>query len=103
MKQYPFRVTLLLFLFLSILVSPSWAEFISETQARNVAVSWLNSEGTTIDPPMGRKIENVVSYTGGRAGNIGYYLVLLDPSGWIVLPKDDRFWPIAAFGSGKMT
>lgn len=103
MKQHRFRVTLWLFLFLSTLVSPSWAEFISETQARNAAISWVNSDGAAIDHEIGRQIGSIVSYTGGTAGDVGYFLVLLEPSGWVVIPKDDRFWPVAAFGSGKMT
>ena len=41
-------------------------------------------------------------YRGGIHGNVGYWLVMLQ-RGWLVVPADDRHWPVQVFGGGDMT
>jgi len=52
---------------------------------------------------IGQEIEEIRHYQGEPYGNPGYYVVLLNPGGWVVVPADDAFEPILAFSSDKLT
>ena len=64
--------------------------------------NWLRS-GSHFGENMGETVSEVVLFKGGQYGPIGYYLILLEPSGWVKASADDRFHPIPTFGPGKMT
>ena len=56
-----------------------------------------------MNSPIGQGIEEIRHYQGEPYGNPGYYVAFLNPSGWVIVPADDAFEPILAFGSGKLT
>lgn len=84
-------------------VNTASAAPITEAQAKAAVANWLSVNPAPLNEKMGNTVGEVVSYKGGRFGTAGYYLVLLEPVGWAVLPADDRVGPILAFGSGKRT
>jgi hypothetical protein len=86
-----------------VLSMPAFGAAIGENQARQAVSNWLYDKSDHFDENLGLCIETVKKYQGGQAGDIGYYLVILKPSGWVIVPADDRYSPIQSFGSGKMT
>lgn len=77
------------------------AAFVDEQQAREVVVNWLRMNDTPMRENMGTAIREVRRYRGGEHGNPGYYVVFLEPTGWVVVPADDRLEAIRAFGKGS--
>ncbi|MDR1583292.1 MAG: hypothetical protein LBS55_08560 [Prevotellaceae bacterium] len=76
---------------------------ISAEQAGTAVRRWVEDGSGTIEETLGQTVKTIKRYDGEKSGNIGYYLVILNPAGWAVVPADDRFWPVPLFGSGKMT
>jgi len=79
------------------------ARQISEQDVRIAVASWLQLPSEHFEENLGNNIKQVELFRGGVSGNIGYYLVILEPAGWMILPADNRFWPVQMFGSGIMT
>jgi hypothetical protein len=102
MRKFYLFLTILLFPFLSG-VNISQANPINEAQARLAALNWLSENPQPFGENMGRVIKDSVAYKGDTAGDVGYYLVMLEPNGWLILPADDSFWPTITFGAGVMT
>jgi hypothetical protein len=57
------------------------ASAISPEQAGEAAYNWLLENPNPFGEKMGDNIREILSYKGDKAGNIGYYLVILDPNG----------------------
>ncbi len=91
-----------IFLLTSFLATAVLAEPVAEGDVRTAALTWA-AHGDKFDEPIGTAIREVKLYRGGISGNIGYYLVMFEPSGFAVLPADDELWPIPLFGGGQMT
>ena len=51
---------------------------------------------------IGQGIEEIRHYQGEPYGNPGYYVTFLNPGGWVVVPADDAFEQILAFGEDKL-
>jgi len=79
------------------------ARFVSEEEARIVARNWLEMTPTESFALEGIEVREVMHFAGGFHGNPGYYVVLLNPSGWVIVPADDRFEAIIAFGEGSFS
>jgi hypothetical protein len=79
------------------------ASFIQEEQARNVVENWRMMNSSPMNSTMGHVIEEIRYYQGEPYGNPGYYVAFLNPNGWVIVPADDSFEPILAFGAGKLT
>jgi hypothetical protein len=62
--------------------------------------NWLRDEAGNFGEHIGQSVKEVWLYKDGQSGNIGYYMVILEPNGWVILPADDEFWPIQSFGQG---
>ena len=95
-----FFVVLVIALFSSIQAD---ASFIQEEQAHRVVKNWLAKNSRPMNTTMGQGIEEIRYYQGEPYGNPGYYVAFLNPNGWVIVPADDTFEPILAFGSGKLT
>lgn len=52
---------------------------------------------------LGTRIRELIRYSGKQHGNPGYYVAFLDPKGWLLIPGDDAFEPILAFGGDFLT
>jgi hypothetical protein len=79
------------------------AKFVTEEDARTVVQNWL--EMTPMDSLAieGTEIMEVMHFEGDFYGKPGYYVVLLDPDGWVIVPADDSFEAIIAFGKGSFS
>ena len=95
-------IVLFCLLFCASSAMKSTAAFVDAQEAQNIVENWLmRSNGLSGD--IGREIREYVHYHGPIQGEPGGYVFFLDPNGWVVVPADDAFEPILAFGSGKLT
>jgi hypothetical protein len=96
---------LLLGVFIFVLNSAEEASalFVSENDALAVVKTWLEKNPSPMNSQMGNSIREIKHYQGTEYGNPGYYVIFLDPNGWVIVPADDSFEPILAFGDDKLT
>ena len=95
---------ILLTLFIFLLFPPNaYARSVTEAEVRTMAVNWLAENNKPMGEKMGSSIKEIIRYRGEIAGNVGYYLVLFSPNGWLIAPADDQYWPTMTFGGGQMT
>ena|GEM_PF-4518870 len=79
------------------------AGFVTESDAISVAKNWLAMNEAPMEEPMGKTIREIQRYQGGKYGIPGYYVVFLDPNGWVIIAADDQFEPVLAFGRDYLT
>ncbi|MBA7699962.1 hypothetical protein ES703_108668 [subsurface metagenome] len=65
-------------------------------QAENVVKGWLKVDVQPLGTALGRKIMNVETFSDGDGQPI-YYVVYLQPSGFVIVPADDLVEPIIGF------
>ena len=95
---------ILLALFIFLLFPPNaYARSVTEAEVRTMAVNWLAENNKPMGENMGSSIKEIIRYRGEIAGDVGYYLVLFSPNGWLIAPADDQYWPTMTFGGGQMT
>jgi len=87
----------------TIINSDDCDSYIQEEQARRVVENWLAKNPRPMYSSIGQEIEEIRHHQGEPYGNPGYYVVFLNPGGWVVVPADDAFEPILAFSSDKLT
>jgi hypothetical protein len=75
-----------------------WARPATEYEAEMVVSGWLKASPQPLGAAIGRRIKNVETYTGD-SGNPAYYIVNLEPSGYVIVSADDRIEPIIAFSA----
>jgi hypothetical protein len=94
-----------LFLAAFILSCPEGAKasFVSKEDALTVATTWLEKNPNPMNSQMGNAIVEMKHYQGEESGNPGYYVAFLHPNGWVIVPADDSFEPILAFGGDNLT
>jgi hypothetical protein len=77
---------------------------VSQEQAEAVARNWLNGSPMSIKSlDTSTSIREIIHLQGEEHGQYGYYLVILEPQGWLVIPAEDSYEPILAFGSNHVT
>ena len=100
-KYYRFMIA---FLLSCSFASGAGASLISEGQARLAAQNWLEKNAVApMDTSLGQNIGQIKHYQGEKYGNPGYYAVFLEPKGWIIIPADDSYEAILAFGDAYLT
>lgn len=92
----------LLSAFLLAVALPAAAAPVSEAEMRLAVGRWLELKEQHFGSELSGPIRQVVRYQGGLHGDVGYWLVMLQ-KGWLVVPADDRHWPVQVFGGGAMT
>ena len=98
------KLFIILFIMLACLYNTeAHALFIQEEQARIVVENWSTKNPNPMNSAIGQVIEEIRYYQGEHYGNPGYYVVFLNPNGWVIVPADDTFEPILAFGADKLT
>ena len=90
---------LLMLFFMLACVTPAFAGFMPEEKALILANNWIKHNAKPLDTEIGRTVAESFHYQ--REG-FGYYLVLLEPQEWLVIPYDDSFEPILAFGGERI-
>ncbi|MDR0661891.1 MAG: C10 family peptidase [Holosporales bacterium] len=83
----------------------AYATFVDRAQALTIVENWLtlNHNSHILDQTLGNKVDSLVFYENTSEEEAGYYIVFLDPSGWVIVPSDDRLEPIIAFGDSYLT
>jgi hypothetical protein len=92
-----------IWLFLSLLLSSpeSWAEATTPAQARQLVQAWLSLNPQPLGAGLGGQVLEVQSYPPEAAAP-DYFIVLLNPQGFVVVAADDLVEPLIAFApSGR--
>jgi hypothetical protein len=93
------RTTIALFclLFLS-MATITLAKPITAEQAKSATQAWRRMDATPLKSTLGTAVSDVATFKDSIGSNL-YYVVYLKPSGFVILPADDRVEPIIAFSS----
>ncbi|MGD0573038.1 MAG: C10 family peptidase [Sedimentisphaerales bacterium] len=76
-----------------------WAKAVPSSLAQEVVNGWLAKEAKPMGSRLGSEVENVETFTDSN-GQPVYYVVVLKPSGFVVVSADDLVEPIVCFSSG---
>ncbi len=68
----------------------------TSTQAKNVVRGWLKANVRPLRTTLGRQITNVDTFSDDNNQPV-YYVIYLQPSGFVIVPADDLVEPIIAF------
>lgn len=94
MKKASFFIAIILFTLQ--FCSGSWALPTTSYDAEMVVKGWLKICPRPLETPIGRLILSVETFNGDRGEPI-YYVVYLQPSGFVIVSADDTIEPIIAF------
>jgi len=67
-------------------------------EAGKAVQGWLRLDPTPLGTPLGRKIKSAEVFTD-QTGEPSYYVLYLEPSGFVIVPADDEVEPVIAFAS----
>jgi len=82
--------------FLQLLCGSLWARPMTGEQAGKAVRGWLKASARPLSTTVGRKIGDVETFTD-EDGEPSYYVVYLEPAGFVVVPADDLVEPIICF------
>jgi len=89
-----FRATVILFALLG--AGGLHAHPVGKYEAVMAVTGWLKADPQPLNLPMGRSPSGVETFTD-EVGQPLYYVVSLNPSGFVIVPCDDRIEPILGF------
>ncbi|MHC4556934.1 MAG: C10 family peptidase [Planctomycetota bacterium] len=78
------------------LCSSLWARPTTAYEAEMVVTGWLQANPSPLDTTLGRRVIEVETFTDER-GETAYYIVYLQPSGFVIVSADDLVEPIIGF------
>ncbi len=89
-----------LFLFFLWIASPqdAFGGPVSADQARDVVVGWLKADPSPLQTKLGQLVNRVETFNDAQ-GTPLYYVVDLDPDGFVIVAADDLIEPIVGFAS----
>jgi hypothetical protein len=90
------KTALLSILILLVVTASAYAAPATAQQARTIVQAWLNADMRPLDADMGSGILDVQTFSGND-GQPLYYVVYLQPSGFVIVPADDMVEPIICF------
>ncbi|MDA3895294.1 MAG: C10 family peptidase [Desulfobacteraceae bacterium] len=93
----PVRKLLFCLLTLFFFSSVCSAKVTTIDQARTVVTNWLTLDVNPMDAKMGLRISNIEIYNDSSANTPLYYVVKLDPEGFVIVSADDLVEPIVGF------
>jgi len=73
-----------------------WARSTTSHQAEKVVAGWLKADAQPLGTALGQRVANVETFTNDE-GQPVYYIVYLQPSGFVIVPADDLVEPIIGF------
>jgi hypothetical protein len=76
--------------------SSVWARPTTPHQAEKVVAGWLKADVQPLGTPLGQRVANVETFTNDD-GQPVYYIVYLQPCGFVIVPADDLVEPIIGF------
>ena len=77
-----------------------WAKPMGEWQAKKAVRGWLKADLEPLGMVLGWQIMSVETFSDGDGQPI-YYVVYLQPAGFVIVPADDLVEPIVGFVSGS--
>src|ERR1019366_5336154 len=84
------------------LLNSSWpaalAAPVTSKEAATAVVGWLTLDRAPLGETLGGTVQRVDTFNG-EDGNPAYYVVYLDPSGFVIAAADDLLDPIGGFAS----
>ncbi|MHC4737650.1 MAG: C10 family peptidase [Planctomycetota bacterium] len=83
-------------LVLQLFCGSSWAGPTTSEQAGRAVRGWLKANANPLSTTVGRKIGDIETFTD-EGGNASYYIVYLEPAGFVVVPAEDLVEPIICF------
>jgi len=92
------RIVFIAFLAILMLYSGLWARPATEYEAEMVVSGWLKTSPQPLGAAQSRRIRDVETFTGWD-DRPAYYIVNLEPSGYVIVSADDRIEPIIAFSA----
>ncbi|MHC4204562.1 MAG: C10 family peptidase [Planctomycetota bacterium] len=92
------RIVFIDILVVLLLCSSIWARPATEYEAEMVVSGWLKSSTQPLGAALSRRIRDVETFTGWDS-RTAYYVVNLEPSGYVIVSTDDRIEPIIAFSA----
>ncbi|MFC1739688.1 C10 family peptidase [Planctomycetota bacterium] len=72
------------------------AKPVSDTEAVNMVRGWLKADAQPLGTRLGRDIESVQTFSDENGQGL-YYVIYLQPAGFVIVPADDMVEPIIAF------
>jgi hypothetical protein len=97
MKRKSMVLTTVLVL-LGICCNRLWAGPTTAQQAQKAVAGWLRADPQPLGSALGQQVSRVETFTD-QAGDPLYYIVYLEPSGFVIVPADDLVEPIIGFSS----
>jgi hypothetical protein len=77
-------------------VTPALAAPTTALQAQQVVINWLSLDRAPLGTQLGQFVKEIRTYSDSSCQSL-YYIVYLNPSGFVVVPADDLVEPIIAF------
>jgi hypothetical protein len=81
-----------------LLCSGLWARQTTEYEAEMVVSGWLKASPRPLGATLSRQVKDIETFTG-RDDRPSYYIVNLEPSGYVIVSADDRIEPIIGFAA----
>jgi len=81
---------------LQLCCSSLWALPTTAYEAEMVVTGWLKADAKPLDTDLGREVVTVETFTDDY-GEPVYYIVYLNPSGFVIVSADDLVEPIIGF------
>jgi hypothetical protein len=96
--HFPTLLTLILLSAAFLLCSPgsSRGAPVGEKQVRAAVQGWLNADPKPMNQWLGHDLGEVEAFTN-ETGLVNYFIVYLDPAGFVIVPADDLVEPILGF------
>lgn len=95
-KQALLALTVLFISIFLLLALAAMAAPTTEAQARLAVATWLRWESRPLGSGLGQQVKSVEAFRSELGGN-AYYVVYLEPRGFVVVSGDDMIEPIIAF------
>lgn len=73
-----------------------WARPTTAYQAEKAVAGWLKTDAQPLGAALGQQVANVETFADGDGEPI-YYIVYLQPTGFVIVPADDMVEPIIGF------
>jgi hypothetical protein len=98
--RYYIKLQPLMIIVVSVLLlrcpSGLWAKPVSSNQAEKAVRGWLKADAQPLGTAIGQRIMSVETFSD-KNGQTTYYVVYLQPSGFVIVPGDDLVEPIICF------
>lgn len=78
--------------------SSLWARPTTAYEAEKVVSGWLKANARPLSTTLGRRVMNVETFTNEHSSSV-YYIVYLQPCGFVIVSADDLIEPIIGFAN----